>query len=143
MTMVAETAFIPMSRAYYVSQGGVFGIAEYDANMASSSYVYGTDQDHIAYCGPYLCTNVTDKNSVTYVANPEYWNAENVVIQDVNFIYDDGSDVTREYNDFLNGVGTTIMLDTAQLAMTKEDGNYEKYVTIADNGMNVFDTLSP
>ena len=138
MTMVAETAFIPMSRAYYVSQGGVFGIAEYDANMASSSYVYGTDQDHIAYCGPYLCTNVTDKNSVTYVANPNYWNAENVVIQDVNFIYDDGSDVTREYNDFLNGVGTTIMLDTAQLAMTKEDGNYEKYVTIADNGMNVF-----
>ena len=78
MTMVAETAFIPMSRTYYVSQGGVFGIAEYDANMASSSYVYGTDQDHIAYCGPYLCTNVTDKNSVTYVANPDYWNAENV-----------------------------------------------------------------
>ena len=66
-----------------------------------------------------------------------------MVIQDVNFIYDDGSDVTREYNDFLNGVGTTIMLDTAQLTMTKEDGNYEKYVTIADNGMNVFDTLSP
>ena len=42
MTMVAETAFIPMSRTYYVSQGGVFGIAEYDAAIASSSYVYGT-----------------------------------------------------------------------------------------------------
>ena len=35
------------------------------------------------------------------------------------------------------------MLDTAHLTMTKEDGNYEKYVTIADNGVNVFDSLSP
>ena len=36
------------------------------------------DQDHIAYCGPYLCTNVTDKNSINYIANESYWNAENV-----------------------------------------------------------------
>lgn len=138
MTMVAENAFMPMSRTYYVSQGGVFGIAEYDAATASASYVYGTNQDHIAYCGPYLCTNVTDKNSVTYVANPDYWNAENVAVKNVNMIYDDGSDVTREYNDFLNGVGATMMLDTAQLAMAREDGTYDKYVIIAGNGMNIF-----
>ena len=138
MSMIADTCFLPMSRSYYLSQGGVFGIAEYDAAIASSSYTYGIDQDHIAYCGPYLCTNVTDNNSITYVANPSYWNAENVAIQNVNFIYDDGSDVTREYNDFINGVGTTIPLDTAQLEMAKDDGNFDEYVYVAPNVTNIF-----
>lgn len=138
MTMVADTAFTPMSRSYYVSQGGVFGIAEFDANSTASTYVYGVDQDHIAYCGPYLCTNVTDKNSVTYVANPDYWNAENVAIQNVNLSYDDGSDVTREYNNFFNGIGSTMVLDTAQLEMAKKDGSYDEYVYVADNVMNIF-----
>ena len=54
MSMIADTCFIPMSRSYYLSQGGVFGIAEYDEAIASSSYLYGTDQDHIAYCGQEL-----------------------------------------------------------------------------------------
>ena len=138
MSMIADTCFIPMSRSYYLSQGGVFGIAEYDSAMASSSYLYGTDQDHIAYCGPYLCTNVTDKNSINYIANESYWNAENVNIKAVNFIYDDGSDVTREYNDFLNGTGTTLALDTAQVEIAKNDGNFDKYVHIAPNVTNIF-----
>ena len=138
MTMIADTCFIPMSRSYYLSQGGVFGIDAYGEAIASSSYLYGTDQDHIAYCGPYLCTNVTDKNSINYVANESYWNAENVQIKAVNFIYDDGSDVTREYNDFMNGTGTTLVLDTAQLEMAKKDGTYEQYVHIAPNVTNIF-----
>ena len=138
MSMIADACFTPMSRSYYLSQGGVFGIAEYDEAIASSSYLYGTDQDHIAYCGPYLCTNVTDKNSINYVANESYWNAENVEIKAVNFIYDDGSDVTREYNDFMNGVGTTLSLDTAQLEIAKSDGSFEQYVHIAPNVTNIF-----
>lgn len=139
MTMIADACFTPMSRSYYLSQGGVFGMAEYDEAIAGNTYMYGTDQDHIAYCGPYLCTNVTDKNSINYIANESYWNAENVQIKAVNFIYDDGSDVTREYNDFtVNGVGTTMVLDTAQLEIAKEDGNFEKYVHIAPNVTNIF-----
>ena len=139
MTMIADACFTPMSRNYYLSQGGVFGIAEYDEAIASSTYMYGTDQDHIAYCGPYLCTNVTDKNSINYIANDSYWNAENVRIKAVNFIYDDGSDVTREYNDFtVNGVGTTMVLDTAQLEIAKNDGNFDKYVHVAPNVTNIF-----
>ena len=138
MSMIADTCFIPMSRSYYLSQGGVFGMQEYDEAIASSSYLYGTDQDHIAYCGPYLCTNVTDKNSINYIANESYWNADNVQIKAVNFIYDDGSDVTREYNDFMNGVGTTMVLDTAQLEIAKNDGNFDKYVHVAPNVTNIF-----
>lgn len=138
MSMISDACFTPMSRSYYLSQGGVFGIAEYDSAMASSSYLYGTDQDHIAYCGPYLCTNVTDKNSINYVANENYWNAENVRIKSVQFIYDDGSDVTREYNDFINGVGTTLALDTAQVEIAKKDGSFEKYTHVAPNVTNIF-----
>ncbi len=138
MTMIADTCFIPMSRSYYLSQGGVFGISEYSDALSSNSYLYGTDQDHIAYCGPYLCTNVTDKNSINYVANESYWNADNVAIKSVRFIYDDGSDVTREYNDFMNGVGTTLVLDTAQLQMSRNDGTFEQYAHVAPNVTNIF-----
>ena len=139
MTMIADPCFTPMSRSYYLSQGGVFGKDEYTNAMSSNTYTYGTDQDHIAYCGPYLCTNVTVKNSINYIANESYWNADNVQIKAVNFIYDDGSDVTREYNDFtVDGVGTTIVFDTAQLEIAKDDGNFEKYVHIAPNVTNIF-----
>ena len=45
----------------------------------------------------------------------------------------------REYNDFtVNGVGTTIVLDTAQLEIAKDDGNFDKYVHIAPNVTNIF-----
>lgn len=130
--------FIPMSRSYYTSQGGVFGIAEYEETSVSGSYNYGIDQDHIAYCGPYLCTNVTDKNSVTYSANPDYWNYDNMTVKTINWTYDDASDVTRTYTNFVNGVTTSFPLKTAHIETAKADGNFDKYVTISDTGTNTF-----
>ena len=58
---------LPLSRSYYTSQGGQFGEA-YDTEAAT--YLYGSDPDHIAYCGPFLITNATAENSINYTANP-------------------------------------------------------------------------
>lgn len=138
MSMIPSTSFLPMSRGYYLSQGGVFGRSEYEAASASATYLYGTDQDHIAYCGPYLCTNVTDKNSATYVANEEYWNAENITVRNLSWTYDDGSDTTRAYTNFLNGLTTTLVLKTAQLETAKTDGYFDDYAFICDAGVNTF-----
>ena len=51
LTLTGYSALAPLSRDYYTSQGGKFG-AEFDS--ADSGYLYGTDPEHIAYCGPYL-----------------------------------------------------------------------------------------
>ena len=109
MSMFQDLTFLPMCRSYFLSQGGAFGIAEYAEASASPSYTYGIDQNHIAYCGQFLCTNLTERNSVNYVLNESYWNADNVSITSIQLSYDDGTDTNRAYTDFMNG-------DTVQFA---------------------------
>lgn len=138
LSMLQNSSFLPMSRSYYTSQGGVFGLAEYEAASMSASYSYGLDQDHIAYCGPFLCTNVTEKNSVTFVANENYWDAANTKVKKLNWTYDDGTDTTRAYTNFWNGITTTLSMRTAQLETAKSDGYFDDYAIISDNGTNTF-----
>ena len=59
MSLFQSTDFIPLCRSYFLSQGGAFGLTEYAAASALPSYVYGTDQNHIAICGQFLCTNMS------------------------------------------------------------------------------------
>ena len=100
----------PCAGATSCPRGGAFGIAEYAEASASPSYTFGIDQNHIAYCGQFLCTNLTERNSVNYVLNESYWNADNVSITSIQLSYDDGTDTNRAYTDFMNG-------DTVQFAL--------------------------
>lgn len=138
MSMIQSSSFLPLSRSYYLSQGGEFGLSEYEAATASSTYLYGTDQDHIAYCGAYLCTNITDKNSATYITNESYWNVDNITVKNLSWTYDDGSDTTRAYTNFVNGLTTILVMNTAQIETAKADGYFDEYAYICDSGMNVF-----
>lgn len=138
LSMCQSIEFLPLCRSYFLSQGGAFGITEYAEASASPSFVYGTDQNHIAYCGQFLCTNVTEKNSVSYVLNESYWNAENATVKAIQFIYDDGSDTTRGYTDFMNGVTNYFYLRSSQLETAKANGDFDKYVTTSDTGRATF-----
>lgn len=138
LTMFQSIEFLPLCRSYFLSQGGAFGINEYAEAAASSSYVYGTDQNHIAYCGQFLCTNVTEKNSVSYVLNESYWNAENADVKAIQLIYDDGSDTNRGYTDFMNGVTISFGLQSSHLETAKNNGDFEKYVTTTETGRATF-----
>lgn len=137
-TMFESIDFLPMCRSYFLSQGGAFGIAEYAEASASPSYVYGTDQNHIAYCGQFLCTNVTEKNSVSYVLNESYWNAENAIITSIQLSYDDGADSSRAYTDFMNGDRVVFGLSTSHLETAKDNGDFERYVTTTETGRATF-----
>lgn len=116
--------FYPMSRSYYVSQGGKFG-AEYDPS--AEDYTYATDSDHIAYCGTYLVSSYTQENSIVYVENPSYWNAGNLNITKVTYRYYDGSDPLATYNDAVDGKLTGAGLGTSALKACREDGLFEEY----------------
>ncbi|MCD8366265.1 MAG: ABC transporter substrate-binding protein [Clostridiales bacterium] len=138
MTMLGYSVFAPMNRSYYESQGGKFGV-EYDA--AASDYTYGLDADSIAYCGPYLITNATAGSKMVFSANESYWNAENINIKTLTWIYEDGSDATKQYNDLLAGTIDSSILNTSALEVAKSDGNYDLYAYVSDTDATTFQVL--
>ena len=125
VTMLGYNPFAPMSRDYYVSQGGQFG-QDYDPSV--ETYTYGTTPNNIAYCGPYVVTNFTSENTIVFQANESYWNADNINIHTINWIYNDGSDVTKAYTDFKNGIVSGVGLNTTTVELAKEDGLFDEYV---------------
>ncbi len=140
-TLVGYNILYPMNRGYYESQGGKFG-EEFDAS--ATDYLYGTDSQHIAYCGPYLVSNYTRQNTITYTANPSYWDADNVQIKTVTFRYDDGTDPTRTWDNLMDGTynaGAGLGAENLEQAKNTEipddpDGAtyFEKYAYVNSNG---------
>lgn len=116
--------FTPLCRSYYESQGGTFGA---DFDPTADSYLYGTDSDHIVYCGPYLVNSYTEQNSIVFVENPTYWDAGNLNVSKVTFRYYDGSDPLATYNDVMAGKLTSAGLGTSALQKCREDGQFEEY----------------
>lgn len=130
MTMLGINIFFPMNRDFYESQGGQFGF-EYD--NSASDYTYGTDTDHIAYCGPYVVTNATAENKIVFSENESYWNADAIHVKTMTWIYEDGTDATKIYNDFLSGtIDAPGSLNVSSVEVAKSDGNYDLYAYITD-----------
>jgi len=131
LTMLGYGVFAPMSRDYYMSQGGKFG-AEFDASAAD--YTYGKTPDNIAYCGPYLVSNATAENTIVFKANPAYWNAANINMQTITWLYNDGEDATKAYNDTMSGVLDGAGLNASAVEAAKTDGVFDtlSYVTATD-----------
>jgi len=128
VTMLGYNPFAPMSREYYVSQGGQFG-QDYDPSV--ETYTYGTSPNNIAYCGPYLVTNFTSENTIVFQANESYWNADNINIHTINWIFNDGTDVTKAYTDCKNGIVSGVGLNTTTVELAKEDGLFDDYSYIS------------
>ncbi|MCR4597421.1 MAG: peptide ABC transporter substrate-binding protein [Acetatifactor sp.] len=124
LTMLGYGAFAPMSRAYYESQGGKFGA---DFDPSADTYKYGTTKDNIAYCGPYLVTNATEKNIIKFEANKNYWNKDNINIKVQNWLFNDGTDTLKSYNDMVAGTIDGAGLNSSALEIAKNDGNFDKY----------------
>ena len=129
LTMLAYQIFAPMSRSYYESQGGKFGLDNYDEE--DPGYQYGKDPDHIAYCGPYLVTNATEKNTIVFKANDSYWNKDAVSVKTLTWVYEDGTDELKVYNDALAGTVDGCVLTDSRLETAKKDGNFDKYAFVA------------
>ena len=127
-TMLGYNCFAPMSRSYYESKGGKFG-DEFDS--AAESYTYGRTPDDIAYCGPYVVTNATAKNTVVFKANESYWNAENINIKTLTWMYNDGSDPLKSYKDTVSGVIDGAGLNTNAVESAKADGMFDDYAYVS------------
>ncbi len=138
MTMLGYGVFAPMSREYFLSQGGGFG-ENYTPD--SETYLYGKDPDHIAYCGPYVVTNLTPENTIVFSANESYWNKDNINIKTITWKFNDGSDALKAYNDMKAGVLASAGLNASALEVAKQDGYFEKYVRVSATDATSFGTF--
>ncbi|NLZ66456.1 MAG: peptide ABC transporter substrate-binding protein [Clostridiaceae bacterium] len=126
MSMLSYNVFAPMCRTYYDSMGGVFG-SDFEDVKAEDSYKYGKSPDAIAYIGPYLVTNSTAETKIVFEANPNYWNKDAVTIKKNTWLFNDGSDPMKPYNDCMAGVVDGCGLNPSSYEVAKGDGNFEKY----------------
>ncbi|MBJ8349818.1 peptide ABC transporter substrate-binding protein [Streptococcus zalophi] len=75
--------------------------------LASKGEDFGApNADSILYSGPYLLSALTAKSSIEYTKNPNYWDADNVNIENIKLTYYDGSDPESLVNNFTDGVYT-------------------------------------
>lgn len=131
MTMLGYSVFAPMSREYYIAQGGKFG-SDYDTT--SSSYSYGRTPDNIACCGPYVVANNTAENTIVFRENPSYWNRSNVSIKTFVWSYNGGKDALKGYNDTMSGAVDGAALNASSIEKAKADGTFDRlaYVGLAE-----------
>ena len=127
-TMLGYNVFAPMSRSFYESKGGKFG-DEFDSS--AESYTYGRTPDDIAYCGPYLVTNATAKNTIVFKANESYWNKDNINVKTLTWLYNDGSDPTKAYKDTVSGVLSGAGLNTNAVESAIADGLFDDYAYVS------------
>ncbi len=128
MTMLGYGVFAPMSREYYTSKGGKFGA---DFNADDASYNYGKTPNDIAYCGPYLVTNATAENTIVFKANESYWNADNITIDTITWLFNDGEDPTKAYNDMKAGTIAGCGLNASSVEAAKKDGMFDTYAYVS------------
>lgn len=145
LSVVGYSAMAPLCRSYYESQGGKFG-EEFDPSAAD--YTFGSDAQHIVYCGPYLVSNYTYQNTIVLTANPAYYNADKVQIKTVTLKYNDGTDELFSWNNYFNGTfNGGLGLGSAALEQAKAtavpddpDGKnyFEKYAYVVSNSATSF-----
>lgn len=59
--------------------------------------------DSILYNGPFRLSNLTAKSSIEYVKNDNYWDADNVFLDTVQYTYNDESDLEAFFRMFQDG----------------------------------------
>lgn len=69
-----------------------------------------TDPESLLYNGPYLLKAITAKSSMEFEKNANYWDADNVFIDNVKLTYYDGSDQDSLFNNFDEGAYTAATL---------------------------------
>ncbi|MBR0461699.1 MAG: hypothetical protein IJJ00_03175 [Erysipelotrichaceae bacterium] len=129
--MTTYSILWPMNEEFFESLGGEGG--EFGA----------VDPSKILYNGCYLLSNITAKSVVEMEANPNYYDKENVHVQHVKVMFDDGSDSTRAWKMYVNGETTYAGVQKAipeiyDEAMEKYPDNIYKSDTTATSFWGAF-----
>ncbi|MBR4158408.1 MAG: peptide ABC transporter substrate-binding protein [Oscillospiraceae bacterium] len=137
MTMLTYSCFLPICESFYEAQGGVYGIEEFaTASADTNTYTFGknTDVSSQVYCGPFLLRQLQGDSEILIVKNPNYYKADQVTLESVRWVFDNGENPQATYNDVVAGVYAGMGLSEASgtLKLAKDDGNFDKYAYISE-----------
>jgi ABC-type oligopeptide transport system substrate-binding subunit len=137
LTMLTYSCFLPICDSFYQAHGGVYGKDAYGtASADTNTYTYGksTDVSSQVYCGPYLLQKLQQDSEIRVVRNPKYYRNNEIVLDSIKWVYDNGENPTATYNDVVAGVyaGSGLTESSGTLALAKADGNFDKYAYISD-----------
>ncbi len=132
VTMLGYNVFAPMSRTFFESKGGVFGVEAFKAAAANTeTYTYGSSHENIAYCGPYVVTSSVPENSIVFSANDKYWNKDNVQIKTLTWKFLTGDNATEGYDNAKAGLFAGSGLNDDSVAKAKDDGWFDQYAYVS------------
>ena len=134
MTMLGYNVFAPMSKTFFLSEGGAFGVNEFKEASKKEEYTYGTSHEHIAYCGPYLVTSAVGENSIVFSANQKYWNTDKVQIKTLTWKFISGKNATESYDLAKDGTFAGAGLNSDAVAKAKNDGWFDQYAYVSSTG---------
>lgn len=85
----------PINKEFLESKGEEFG---------------SLSPDSILYNGPFLLQSVTAKSSIEYIKNENYWDKDNVFIDKISFMYNDGQDVESYFRLFKDNANDSFLV---------------------------------
>ena len=109
-SMTTYAILYPVHAPFLEAQGTGCKLGEPDKNTCSFGSV---DPSSILYNGGYLLTALDSKSHVQFKKNENYWDAEHVYVETVDWYYDDGSDPYSVINGFKQGTYTQASLSAS------------------------------
>lgn len=89
-TLTSYTIFYPVNREFLEAQGSGCKLGSPDVN--NCKFGQPTEPSSVLYCGAYILSSFVSKSEEKLTKNKNYWDAAHVYINNVNLVYDDGSD---------------------------------------------------
>lgn len=117
-TMTTYTVLYPINKYFLESMGDGCVLGSPDSENCEFGLV---NSDSILYNGGYFVTVNDAKSKIQLEKNEDYWDAENVFLETVTYIYDEGEDPYSIIKGFEQGI-----YPQAGLRTTWED--YDKYL---------------
>lgn len=123
----------PINQTFLESKGCPVGEAK------SHTCEFGTTSpDSILYSGPFILTANDSKSKIAYAKNESYWDKDNVFLNTITYIYDDGSDKYSGINGFKNGQYSAAGLDASWADYANYVEEYADYITMTESNAYSF-----
>lgn len=128
-TFGSYNILMPINKEFLESKGEGCKLGAPDKTTCTFGAV---EPSSILYNGGYILNTFDAKSQITYVANPSYWDAEHVYVQNIKLIYTDGSDEYASIKGFEEGTYVSSSLNTswADFDTYKEKYADNYYVTL-------------
>lgn len=145
VSRLVYSLFMPMNGEFFLSKGGKFGVAAFAEAIESDNYRYGIPGDPTSilynsafYCSQWETTQGAEK--MVYLKNSHYYDVDHTNLDEIDFVYEDGSNVDAWWNLAVDGTYSGIGLSAAdgRMAKAKAAGVFDTCAYITDTDATTY-----